>query len=90
MMALLQRFPLAFNSNSSYFWVFSNGVYPSTYPPHPTLPTPIPHVTETSAGSVVELAEISRVIDLKNNRRAPIVVDFAYITDLVREIIWNV
>ena len=74
------------------YYVFTNGVYPATYPGHPNPPPPLPPATDVGRGFTLgpnQLAHAYTEINLRNNQRARVVVDFMYIVGLICEIDWN-
>jgi len=73
--------------------MYSDGVYPASYPPHPTPPPQIPLATNVSRQyplSPNEIALVNRHITLQNNQRSPLDIDFRFIADMIRQIRWNV
>jgi hypothetical protein len=73
--------------------VYSDGVYPAGYPPHPTPPPQIPLATNVGRQYPLrpnEMVLVNRHINLQNNQQAPLDVDFRVISDFIRQIEWNV
>jgi len=73
--------------------MYSDGVYPAGYPPRPTRPPQIPLATNVGRQYPLrpnEIALVNRHIDLQNNQRSPLNVDFRVISDGIRQIQWNV
>jgi hypothetical protein len=63
------------------------------YPAHRNPPPPSPPATNVGRRFPLrqnQLAQANAEISLRNNQRAPIVVDFTYIADLILEVDWNV
>ena len=74
--------------------MFSDGVYPANYPPHPNPPQAIPQIT-TEMNKLRQfplgrrdLAIANREINLKNNQKQPVDVDFRRIVDALRRLKW--
>jgi len=72
--------------------IFSDGVYPPSYPPNPNPPpTPMPAVTNIGRQYQLNPQELLIANDnvrLVNNERAPIRIDFKSIADFIRGVRW--
>ena len=72
--------------------LFSDGIYPASYPPNPTPPqTPLQLIHNQGRQYPLnqhELAIANDHINLVNGERCPITIDFQEIADAIREITW--
>jgi len=74
----------------SYFF-FPDGVYPLSFPPHPTPPRKRDHLdysdfSSNRIPSLQELKVLNNEIDLENSQRSPVTVDFADISSKIRKL----
>ena len=72
--------------------LFSDGIYPASYPLNPTPPqTPLQPINNQGRQYPLnqrELAIATDHINLVNSDRCPITIDFQEIADAIREITW--
>jgi hypothetical protein len=75
------------------YYLYPDGNYPPTYPAHPNPPAPLPTASNNGrqfALSQRELGLLNNHIDIHNNQREPLDVDFRVVADVIRQIEWNV
>jgi len=89
-----QTLPLQTTYTFPSYYVFSDGVYPANYPPHPNPPPAIPQITvatnklrEFPLGRR-DLSIANREINLRNNQKQPVEMDFTHIVDAMQDIKW--
>lgn len=73
------------------YYVFSDGIYPQNYPPHPNPPPQLPQVTNNNRQYQLRPPQMliaQKDVNLKNTQRMPITVDFTKIANAIRQINW--
>jgi len=90
MIGLKPNTPMKYSIPS--YAVFSDGIYPQSYPPHPNPPTQKDPVDNANlpAGmppyTQLELDILNKQIHLHNTQRKPIELNFSVIADLIERI----
>jgi len=72
--------------------MYSDGIYPATYPAHSNPPVQVPLATNIGRQFPLQLDQLAQVnadIALRNSQRSPIQIDLRDIADEIRAIRWD-
>ena len=87
----MQTLPPVATYDLPSYAVFSDGQYPASFPPHPNPPAPLPPVTNVGREHPLrphQLIIANNHVNLVNNQKAEVQVDFRVIADAIRGIRW--
>lgn len=87
-----KHYPLQLSSRYRHI-TSTPGNYPPTYPPYPSSPFPLPVTSNNGRQYPLQSSELTLLndhVNLYNTQRAPLIIDFRVIADVICQIDWDV